>query len=146
MALEIERKFLVVWDAWRSKAHRRETIRQGYLAITETLSVRVRVTDDEAELTIKSREPGAVRQEFKYPIPFPDAEALLARCGGRKIEKVRYHVVVADRTWTVDEFGGERTGLVLAECELESEGAHLTLPKWVGAEVTNDPAYRNEAL
>jgi adenylate cyclase len=146
LPLEIERKFLVVGDAWRAAAHARSHIRQGYLAKTAQLNVRVRLIDDRAWLTLKSREPGAVRQEFDYPIPAEDAAALLARCEGAPIEKVRHVVLVAGRVWTVDEFLGGRAGLVLAECELEAADAPLVLPDWAGAEVTDDPAYRNENL
>lgn len=147
MAIEIERKFLVASDAWRAESFLDETIRQGYLARAENVTIRVRVIDsDHAVLTIKSREQGPIREEFEYAIPIADAEALLARCTGTLIEKVRHSVAFSGRTWTIDEFRGDRAGLILAECELGSVDDALDLPPWTGEEVTNDPAYRNEAL
>lgn len=146
MAIEIERKFLVRSDAWRSEAYLRETIRPSYLAITEALTIRVRVIDDSAWITIKSKADGPTRDEFEYAIPRADADWLMAARQGGVIEKVRHAIAFDGRTWTVDEFGGDHAGLVLAECELEAADAELALPDWIGDEVTNDPAYRNSAL
>jgi adenylate cyclase len=146
MALEIERKFLVRSPDWRAHAHRCDVIRQAYLAVTEALTIRVRVIGDAAWLAIKSKAEGPSRDEFEYAIPRADADWLLAARQGGVIEKVRHSIMVAGRTWSVDEFSGDHAGLVLAECELEAADAPLILPEWVGQEVTGDPAYRNSAL
>ncbi len=69
----------------------------------------------------------------------------MVKCG-EGIEKLRHDVPVGDRTWVVDEFQGRLLGLIIAECELETEEAVLTKPEWAGAEVTNDTSYRNDAL
>ncbi|MEQ1492744.1 MAG: CYTH domain-containing protein [Terricaulis sp.] len=141
-----ERQFLVRSEDWRAQAHRRETIRQAYLAITETLTIRVRVIGDSAWITIKSKADGPSRDEFEYAIPRADADWLMAARQGGMIEKVRHSIFFGGRTWTVDEFGGDHAGLVLAACELEAADAQLALPDWIGDEVTDDPAYRNSAL
>jgi|CXWL01.1.fsa_nt_gi CYTH domain-containing protein len=146
MGVEIERKFLVTSAEWRAACYLRETICQGYLSTTDAVGVRVRISDEVAFLTIKSREVGPVREEYEYRIPLGDAQALLKRCRAPLIEKTRHTMAFADRVWTIDEFGGHRAGLVLAECELQSIDDELALPPWIGADVTNDPAYRNEAL
>jgi CYTH domain-containing protein len=146
MAQEIERKFLVRSEDWRAGAHRRETIRQAYLAITEALTIRVRVIGDSAWLTIKSKADGPSRDEFEYAIPRADADWLMAARQGGVIEKVRHSISFGGRSWTVDEFGGDHAGLVLAECELEAADAEFALPDWIGDEVTDDPAYRNSSL
>jgi adenylate cyclase len=52
MAEEIERKFLVRGDAWRSSA-RGTTYRQGYFNSTKERTVGVRTTDAKAFLTVK---------------------------------------------------------------------------------------------
>jgi adenylate cyclase len=73
---EIERKFLVASEAWRKKAGRGKTIRQAYLALTDTVSVRIRtIGRQKAYLTLKGARSGARRSEFEYPIPVKDARA-----------------------------------------------------------------------
>lgn len=146
MPIEIERKFLVASEAWRSAVSVSRLIRQGYIMRTGALSVRVRTIDAEAFITIKNRVPGPARAEFEYAIPREDAEALLGYCDQPLIEKTRHHLTHEGREWTIDEFEGHRAGLFLAECELDAPDQTLALPDWVGGEVTNDPAYRNEAL
>jgi CYTH domain-containing protein len=145
MAHEIERKFIVQGDAWRvgARAHR---ILQGYLASGHRATVRVRVTDDGAWLTIKGESRGALRTEYEYAVPRDDAESLLDLCERPLIEKVRHHVIWDGRQWEVDEFQGANAGLVLAEVELESEDAAVALPPWVEREVTGEARYYNVNL
>lgn len=146
MGVEVERKFLVVSDAWRAGA-RPCRIRQGYLCLGADATVRIRIADEAAFITVKSRTEGISRAEFEYPIPRADAEAMLADlCVRPLIEKTRHFVLHAGREWTVDVFGAGNAGLVLAEVELEHPRVVLDLPPWVGAEVTHDPRYRNSAL
>ncbi|MGE0830700.1 MAG: CYTH domain-containing protein, partial [Hyphomonadaceae bacterium] len=110
-------------------------------------SVRVRLLDGRALLTIKSAEAGAVRSEFEYEIPFAHAEELLQRlCEPPLIEKVRHDVEAGGRLWTVDVFEGALVGLVMAEIELNAADEAIDIPVWAGREVTHDAAYRNEAL
>ena len=47
MSTEIERKFLVVSDAWRRKATGKSHIVQGYLARGRRSTIRVRIKDQE---------------------------------------------------------------------------------------------------
>lgn len=145
MSTEIERKFLVVSDAWHRKATAKSHIVQGYLARGRRATIRVRIKDNKtATLTIKSRERGISRSEFEYPIPLKDARALLELCGTR-IEKERHIVPHGKLVWEVDVFVSP-VDLVLAEIELESAEQEVKLPAWVGAEVTDDPDYRNSSL
>ena len=144
MAIEIERKFLVSGTGWRVAAPRH--YRQGYLCHDPARTVRVRLAGDDAFLTIKGETHGASRAEFEYAIPSPDARELLGLCAGALIEK-RRHVSEHDGLlWEVDEFLGDNAGLIVAEVELGTEGQALTLPDWVGAEVTDDPRYYNSNL
>ena len=147
MAKEIERKYLVRSDDWRSDVSRQIRYRQGYLVNSPTCSVRVRVGGDSAYLNIKSATVGASRLEFEYPLPLDDAETLLSElCQGPIIEKTRYLVEHRHRTWEVDVFEGANEGLVVAEVELEDEAQTVPLPPWVGDEVTDDPRYYNASL
>ena len=144
---EIERKFLVRNDGWRAHATDGRRLRQAYLARTDALAVRVRVTDDaEAELTIKSANPGMRRREFEYAVPVEEARALMDLALGRPIEKRRHTAPAEPGTWEIDVFGGEHAGLVIAEIELPDEGAAFARPGWLGEEVTDDPRYYNAAL
>lgn len=144
MATEIERKFLVVGDGWK-KAPRVRAIAQGYLA-TDPASVRIRVQDGAATLTIKGEADGLVREEFEYAIPLADAEAMLRLCPEPPIVKKRHEIVHAGKLWQVDAFEGALAGLVVAESELVSADEVITLPDWVGREVTDDSRYRNSSL
>jgi adenylate cyclase len=153
MPIEIERKFLVTGDGWRTAAHKVVPMAQGYLNDLAAMdsgamkaSVRVRIAGDEAYLNLKSRELGHTRQEFDYPIPVDDARALLALCVGGLVDKRRHYVEFGGRTWEVDEFLGENQGLVVAEIELEAADASFEKPGWIGEEVTDEPRYYNLAL
>lgn len=144
MATEIERKFLVTGEAWRSADGTR--LVQGYLNRDKARTVRVRVAGEQAFLTIKGQTRGATRAEFEYEIPLAEAEALLQLCDGPVIEKIRHLVPHAGFTWEVDEFFGDNAGLVVAEIELQSEDQGFERPDWVSEEVTHDPRYFNSSL
>lgn len=147
MAIEIERKFLVRSDAWRSSVVRAKHLQQAYLSKDGGFSARVRIVDGRAAtLTIKSSRAGPKRLEFEYPVPIADAEQLMALGQGAAIEKVRHIVRSNGLTWEIDVFGGANAGLVVAEVELENETQAITLPDWVGAEVTRDARYYNSNL
>ena len=146
MAKEIERKYLVVGDAWRSLAVG-TLFRQGYLSTVKERTVRVRVAGDRGYLTIKGITVGAVRSEFEYEIPRADADQMLDElCEQPLIEKTRHEIEAGDLTWEIDEFAGVNEGLIVAEVELEDEAQEIALPDWSGAEVTNDPRYFNSNL
>ncbi|MEW6489765.1 MAG: CYTH domain-containing protein [Thermodesulfobacteriota bacterium] len=146
MGIEIERKFLVRGDGWRAGASGQE-IRQGYLSCDPDRTVRVRLSGHQGLLTVKGRPRGLVRTEFEYPIPGPDAQALLDHlCLRPLIEKTRYRVTHVDHLWEVDEFWGENRGLVLAEVELADPAEAVDLPEWAGEEVSHDPRYANANL
>ena len=147
MAEEIERKFLVAGEGWRAAAAGSRVLRQGYLALTERMALRVRILDDaEALLTIKSAEPGTTRAEFEYPIPLADARDLLKLHVGLVIEKRRHIVPLDGLTWEVDVFEGAHAGLVIAEVELPAADAPFARPDWLGREVTEDRRYYNASL
>jgi adenylate cyclase len=153
MAIEIERKFLVASDAWRTAAHQVVPMAQGYLNDLAAMdngamraSVRVRIAGDDAFLNLKSLEAGRIRQEFDYPIPVVDARALLALCVGGLVAKRRHYVRHGGHLWEVDEFEGDNAGLVVAEIELQAIDEVFDRPDWLGAEVTDCTRYYNLAL
>lgn len=145
MAHEIERKFLVTGETWRTGTAGVPYV-QGYLSQDPDRVVRVRRAGDRAFLTIKGRTRGITRPEFEYPIPLADAEELLKLCQGSLVEKTRFTVPWAGKHWEVDVFHGANTGLVVAELELASEEEPFERPPWLGAEVSQDPRYANVRL
>jgi adenylate cyclase len=147
MPVEIERKFLVLNDAWRQTAHEAQHLRQGYLNNETHCSVRVRTSAERAWLNIKSVTIGAQRQEFEYEIPIADAHKMLDTLSRTPlIEKVRYLVKVGRHTWEIDVFEGDNAGLVVAEIELDHPDEAFEKPVWLGEEVTHDARYYNTSL
>jgi adenylate cyclase len=147
MAKEIERKFLVSGNGWRTRADRGRAIRQAYLALTDTISLRVRtIGNAKAYLTIKSAQSGATRSEFEYPIPLKDARALMKLRTGRLIEKRRYLFKAGNAHFEIDVFEGDHRGLVIAEIELSTRRARFHRPEWLGKEVTDEECYYNANL
>jgi len=146
MAKEIERKFLVVGEGWRGLAEG-TVYRQGYLSTVAERTVRVRVAGDKAFLTVKGLSVGAVRAEYEYGIPVPDANEMLdGLCEKPIIEKTRYRIPFEGWVWEVDEFAGANAGLIVAEIELDSETREFARPDWAGEEVTGDTRYFNANL
>jgi CYTH domain-containing protein len=103
----------------------------------------VRIADDVATIALKSRKRGLVRNEFEYAIPLSDAEEMLHLiCDGNVLDKIRHFIPHGSDTWQVDVYEGLLNGIVLAEIELADADQKLTLPDWIGADVTADPRYR----
>jgi CYTH domain-containing protein len=146
MAIEIERKFLVKGDEWRSLATG-TLYRQGYLSTKKGCSVRVRLVGNQGYLTIKGLTEGFSRPEYEYPIPAADAQEMLDKlCESPLIEKTRYKIDLAGLTWEIDEFAGENQGLIVAEVELSDENHIIELPDWIDKEVSGDSRYYNVNL
>lgn len=142
MKIEIERKFLLASDGWRTKIQSSERIRDGLLSWHEKRKVRVRIIGDRATLTIKTSRVHGAREEFEYDIPLADAERLIELCGDDVLEKMRHYVEHGALVWEIDEYDGLLSGVSLAEVELQSRDQTVELPDWVGPEVTEDPSFR----
>ena len=146
MGKEIERKYLVKASAWKPQdggVH----FKQGYLNSQKERVVRVRIEGAQAKLTIKGVTTGVTRSEFEYAIPVEDAAILLDNlCEQPLIDKHRHKEVHHGKTWEIDVFHGLNEGLVVAEVELGSENEAITLPSFVGEEVSSDPRYFNSNL
>ena len=94
--IEIERKFLVNSNDYRAEASSVITITQGYLNSSPERSVRIRLTDQTAFITVKgkSNESGLSRFEWEKELSKTEAEALLKHCEKTIISKTRYEVPV----------------------------------------------------
>ena len=146
MKMEIERKFLVRDDSWRTSAAG-ILFRQGYLPSGDHCVIRVRTMGSVSVLTIKGRTTGISRLEFEYEIPKADADQMLDLfCCRPLIEKTRFTVPYEGFRWEIDVFEGENVGLIIAEIELDSENQKFPLPDWIGRDVSNDPRFFNVNL
>ncbi len=147
MGFEIERKFLIKGD-FKPYVHKSYAIKQGYLSLSGSNLVRVRVKGERAFLTVKTAvaEGSIKRHEWEYEIPFNEGEEMLELCKEGLIDKTRYLVKVGGHTYEVDEFYGDNEGLVLAEVELDDEDELFEKPDWLGEEVTNNTKYYNSFL
>ena len=148
MSLEIERKFLVSSNDFKTQAFKKVYIKQGFLNSDKERVVRIRLKDDLGFLTIKgpSNKNGTTRFEWEKQLSKSDAENLLELCEKGIIEKFRYLVKIKGHTYEVDEFLGDNKGLVVAEVELASEEENFIKPDWLAEEVTGDIKYYNSNL
>ena len=146
MGKEIERKFLVSDKSFESMAVSSTEIRQAYLSVSPDATVRIRIAGDNAWLTVKSRNHGAVRGEWEYAVPASEAREMMDACCGCTVSKRRYIVPYCGRKWEVDVFSGHLAGLIVAEIELPREDEAIALPPFAGREVTGDARYYNSCL
>ena len=142
--LEIERKFLVTSDEFKTQAFSKNPIAQGYLNSNPERTVRIRIKGESGFLTIKGI--GTTRFEWETEISLAEARPLLKLCEEGIINKIRYNVQVGKHVYEVDEFQDDNHGLVVAEVELKSEDEAFEKPSWLGKEVTNDERYYNTYL
>jgi len=146
MALEIEHKFLVkdpsILDTTPGVFYK-----QGYIRTNSLTTVRIRIIENLALLTVKGKNDGPIRLEFEYEISVSDANEMLNKlCDSPIIEKNRHTLMHENHEWVVDVFHGDNSGLIVAEIELPSIDTPFSLPHWIGNEVTDDPRYFNSSL
>ena len=146
--LEIERKFLVLDDSYKQLSYGSFHIVQGYICSERGRTVRVRIRDERAYLTIKgpSENGGLSRYEFEREIPLEDGKQMMQLCEPGIIDKTRWLVKSGNHTFEVDEFHGSNEGLVVAEVELAYEDESFKKPDFIGKEVTGDRRYYNSEL
>ncbi|WP_010519584.1 CYTH domain-containing protein [Croceivirga radicis] len=146
--LEIERKFLILSDTFKKEAYQKDRLVQGYLNTHPDRTVRVRIMNHEAFMTVKgpTNTAGTSRFEWEINIPVEEATNLIDLCETGILEKYRYRVPVGRHIFEVDEFLGENKGLIVAEIELQHENEPFEKPNWLGKEVTGDKRYYNSAL
>lgn len=146
--VEIERKFLVISEAFISESFTQKRIVQAYLSSVPERTVRVRIKGENGFITIKgkSNDSGTTRLEWEKEISLSEAESLLSICESGIIDKIRYEVKVGNHVFEVDVFSGENEGLIIAEIELQSENEWFEKPIWLGEEVTNDERFYNSFL
>ena len=147
MGIEIERRFLVKNEDWRSKVILSEEFSQAYLnSSTDEWTTRIRIIDNnQAYITLKSSLNGLVNNEFEYSIPIRDATELI-KLSKYKIIKTRYQLKINNKNWVVDLFDGSNYSLKIAEIELKSESEEIQVPSWCGQEITGFKSLSNAFL
>lgn len=146
--IEIERKFLVKSEAFKTDAVQKERIVQGFLNTDPLRTVRVRIKGDRGYITVKGKgnQNGTTRFEWEKEISVKEADALMNLSEPGVIDKMRYFIEVGKHIFEVDEFFGDNSGLIIAEVELEHEDEDFLKPQWLGDEVTSDIKYYNSQL
>lgn len=146
MGVEIERKFLVKGE-FKNQAASSSHIVQGYICRESGRTVRIRIRDEKAYITIKGPSiDGMSRFEWEKELDMADAEELILLSTGPAIDKTRWLVPFEGHTFEVDEFHGDNEGLIVAEVELKSPDEAVILPEWLGTEVTGNKRYYNSSL
>ena len=146
--IEIERKFLVKNETFKSESIKKQLITQGYLSSDPKRSVRIRICEQNAYITIKGQtsESGTSRYEWEKEINIDDAKQLMLLCREGVVTKIRHLIPFKNHTFEVDEFLKDNSGLVIAEIELSNENEDFERPRWLGKEVTGIKKYYNNQL
>ena len=146
--IEIERKFLVKNDNFKHEAIRALKMTQGYLSKDPKRTVRIRISGEQAFITVKGEasKSGASRFEWEKSILVEEAQNLIAMCLDGVINKIRHYVQYGNHLFEVDEFLDDNHGLVVAEVELGNENEVFKCPEWLGKEVTGKKKYYNSQL
>lgn len=144
--IEIERRFLLKNHNWRTLAGTPEHIIQGYLSVEKQNTIRIRITQTQAWLTLKGYISDISRHEFEYAIPLSEAQLILKNMCTFVLEKHRYHIKYQGFHFEIDEFFGINAPLIIAELELPNEHTSFTKPNWLGTEVTHDARFTNAYL
>ena len=131
--------------AWRGKS-----LIEDLRDFTEIATWRIRSLVDEegfkAVLTAKGKRLGASATEYEWELSSQSFEHLNLK-GLPTVIKTRYLWTGEDGLlWEVDEFEGSLSGLIIAEVELEREDQIVTIPNWVGLELTHLRGWSNAAL
>ncbi len=143
--IEIERKYLVKNLEFKSFSREVKTITQGYINDDPNKSVRIRLIENNAYITIKGKplNDGLSRYEWEKKISLDEGLDLLKLCKDQLISKKRYYINFKEFIIEVDEFLDKNKGLYIAEIELNSLNQKLRLPTWIGEEVTGINKYYN---
>ena len=147
MGIEIERRFLVNNEDWKSQALLSEDFSQAYLnSNSNEWIIRVRIINkNKSYITLKSSLNGFSNYEFEYSIPIKDAIEL-SNLSKYKITKNRYQIKNNNKNWVVDSFEGSNSSLKIAEIELSSESEEIHIPSWCGQEITGIKSLSNASL
>jgi CYTH domain-containing protein len=148
---EIERKFLLRSLPERARGAKSVEVDQGYLPgtrINERIR-RMRFSDRARYFRTIKTGAGLERMELEEETSEEFFTTVWPLTRGARIFKRRYFVPEGEVVWEIDEFL-DRSGLWLAEVELQSVDQRIKIPEWlepaIEREVTEEREYTNHAL
>ena len=146
MALEIERRFLIKNDDWKTFITKKIFIEQGYLSKSlDDWIIRIRLTGKDFNIALKKHIESFTNFEFEYSIPQKDGATIMSNLSNT-IKKERFFLEVEKKSWIVDCFKGNNYPLKIAEIELSEEEEDLILPSFISKEITGLKHYSNFSL
>ena len=96
-------------------------------------------------LTVKGPAAGGTRYEAERELDI-NVGIQMSLLGGVTLSKRRYGIWLDQDGWVIDQFTGENSPLIIAECERTSPVTDLIIPDFCIAEVTDDAHFSNDAL
>ena len=146
MTLEIERRFLVKNDNWKKFITKKIFIKQGYLSKSlDDWIIRIRFTGKDYKIALKKHIESFTSFEFEYSIPRKDGEKIMSNLSNT-VTKERFFLEVENKFWIIDCFKENNYPLEIAEIELSNEKENVTLPSFIGQEITGVKHYSNFSL
>lgn len=155
----IERVFLTKNDHWRGYAQPSEKTKFGFLSKNEKRIVEVKLVEIngikvKAEIKIYQSNNIPDPKSFNYLISIEEAESLLSICYEPILNYTKYYFGIKSniyskedpQIWYVKEYEGPHKGIVVTGVNLNSCSDTLYPPDWVGAEITDDPKYKNYSI
>ena len=146
MAVEIEHKFLVRDERWRSEVERSVRMRQGYLTSDARCSVQVRIAGDQGSFERQragrwASSAASTNISFRWRRRRNSRHLVRAAAAGKPSLRA-----FGGHLWEIDEFEGDNAGLIVAEVELSRIDEPFDRPDWLGADVSHDIRYYNSQL
>lgn len=147
MSIEIERKFLLKNNNWKELVTDSVSIDQYYIYINGKDQVRIRKMGNNYYLTKKIviKNNNMSRHEMEKQISEITFNELIAFAIS-KVSKIRHFIPLNKKEHRYIEIDVYDNGLVTAEIELESENEVISLPSFIGKEITDNDKYSNISL
>ena len=148
---EIERKYLLRALPERVRQAQSVEVDQGYLPGTRINERIRRMRSAEGSRFFRTIKMGAGLDRFELEEETTEVffTTVWPLTRGARVFKRRYFVPDGNLVWEIDEFL-DRSGLWLAEAELESTDQRVVVPDWLQSvmerEVTDERQYTNRAL
>ena len=106
---------------------------------------RIRVQNNTVIFTAKRKNPDKTTQELEWDLSIQLENLSLSNLP--TVKKTRYCWRDSDgNLWEVDEFEDNLAGLIIAEIELDNISQSITIPEWVGIELTGLKNWSNASL
>ena len=146
MAFEIERRFLIKNDQWKTFITKKTVIEQGYLSHKlDDWIIRIRFNGKNFKIAIKKHIKNFTSFEFEYLIPESDGKNIMSNLKNI-IKKERFFLEFEKKTWIIDCFQEKNFPLEIAEIELSTEEEQFYMPNFISREITGLRNFSNLSL